>query len=300
MKLIVAVDENWGIGRKGDLLKSIPDDMKFFRETTRRAILVMGYNTLLSFPNSKPLPGRLNIVLADIPGLTIPGAVVCNSMSELLALLENFCSNDIYVIGGGMMYRQLLPYCDTALITKMRFSGEADTFIPNLDELPGWSVKSESEIKDYEGLLYSFVEYRNTSPEKLSFRSFDMHLPEVFAAREIFFNFYECTGSYRSELKELLCRYFEPIRDGVAPNDVQSFLSVRAKQESGSFGSFLRSGRLIADKGDFKKLNDRWQDRRECTGQYCGVTVRKKDYTAFAALLDEGASFEKITETFKA
>ena len=76
MKLIVAVDENWGIGKNGDLLLSIPDDMRYFRETTRRAVLVMGYNTLLSFPNSKPLPNRMNLVLADIEGVKAPGTVV--------------------------------------------------------------------------------------------------------------------------------------------------------------------------------------------------------------------------------
>ena len=128
MKLIVAVDEKWGIGKDGDLLKSIPDDMRFFREKTRSAVLVMGYNTLLSFPGSKPLPGRLNIVLADVEGLRIPGAVVCGSMSGLFELLKNFDSDEVYVIGGGSMYRQLLPYCDTAYITKMRFAGGADTF----------------------------------------------------------------------------------------------------------------------------------------------------------------------------
>ncbi|MBQ3417957.1 MAG: dihydrofolate reductase [Ruminococcus sp.] len=300
MKLIVAVDENWGIGKKGDLLKSIPDDMKFFRETTKRAILVMGYNTLLSFPGSKPLPGRLNIVLADIPELQIPGVVVCNTMDQLLSLLENFCSDDVYVIGGGMMYRQLLPYCDTALITKMRFSGDADTFIPNLDELPEWSVKSESEIMDYEGLKFSFVEYRNSSPNALAFRSFDKDITEVFASKkEIEFNYIDCKGSYRSDLRDLLERYFYPIRDGVAPTDVRFFLMTSTKEEKSSFGQLLYFKRLTASEADFQKLNDRYRDEDDCTGRACPVRVKKSELDEFITFINK-AAFEDVTAKFKA
>ena len=301
MKLIVAVDENWGIGKKGDLLKSIPDDMRFFRETTRKAILVMGYNTLLSFPNSKPLPGRLNIVLADIPGLTIPGVVVCNTMDDLLSLLENFCSDDVYVIGGGMMYRQLLPYCDTALITKMRFSGDADTFIPNLDEADEWSVKSESELKDYEGVTYSFVEYRNRAPKALAFRGFDADITETFrAGKELVFDYIECGDCCRSELKDLLERYFCPIKDGVSPSDVSFFLRTSAKEERSSFMQFLHGKRRIADEKDFKRLNDHWRDKDGCTGRSCEVRVIKKRLDEFVLLLDQKSSYDEITEKFKA
>ena len=300
MKLIVAVDENWGIGKKGDLLKSIPDDMKFFRETTRRAILVMGYNTLLSFPGSKPLPGRLNIVLADIPELQIPGVVVCNTMEQLLSLLENFCPDDVYVIGGGMMYRQLLPYCDTALITKMRFSGDADTFIPNLDEMPEWSVQSESELMDYEGLKFSFVEYHNSAPHTLAFRSFDKELPETFASKkELVFNFIECGGSYCSDLCDLLYQYFYPIRDGVAPTYVRFFLTTSAKEEQSSFGHFLRFKRLIADEADFMRLNDRYWDKNDCTGRAGEICVKKSELDEFTTFIQE-AAFEEIFAKFKA
>ena len=134
MKLIVAVDERWGIGKDGDLLLSIPDDMRFFREMTRSAVLVMGYNTLISFPGSKPLPGRLNIVLNDAQGCRESGAVICRSLDQLFRFLNSFGSDEVFVIGGGSIYRQLLPYCNIAYITKMRFDGGADTFIPDLDQ----------------------------------------------------------------------------------------------------------------------------------------------------------------------
>ena len=167
MKLIVAVDEKWGIGKDNDLLLSIPDDMRFFREKTRAAVLVMGYRTLLSFPGSKPLPKRRNIVIADIPDLQIEGAEVCHSLSELFDLLREIDSDNIFVIGGGSIYRQLYPYCDTAYITKMGFDGEADTFIMNLDEEDGWSVTEQSEEKEYEGVRYRFVTYCNSAPKAI-------------------------------------------------------------------------------------------------------------------------------------
>ena len=166
MKLIVAVDERWGIGKDGDLLLSIPDDMRFFREKTRTAVLVMGYNTLLSFPNSKPLPKRRNIVLSAEP-VVIEGAEVVTSLEELFALLREVDSDNIFVIGGGSIYRQLYPYCDTAYITKMGFDGEADTFMANLDEEELWTVAEASEEKDYEGIKYRFLTYRNSAPKAL-------------------------------------------------------------------------------------------------------------------------------------
>ncbi len=166
MKLIVAVDEKWGIGKDGDLLLSIPDDMRHFREKTRTAVLVMGYNTLLSFPNSKPLPKRRNIVLSAEP-VVIEGAEVVTSLDELFALLRGVDSDNTFVIGGGSIYRQLFPYCDTAYITKMEFDGEADTFMPNLDIQSGWSVEEESQRFEYEGIGYRFLTYRNSEPKAI-------------------------------------------------------------------------------------------------------------------------------------
>ena len=184
MKLIVAVDERWGIGKNGDLLLSIPDDMRFFREMTRSAVLVMGYNTLISFPGSKPLPGRLNIVLNDAEGCRAEGAVICRSLDQLFRFLNSFGSDEVYVIGGGSIYRQLLPYCDTAYITKMRFDGGADTFIPDLDRDASWTVAEQGERREYEGIVYSFLTYHNASPTPIAFAGAPTGIAECFKKRE--------------------------------------------------------------------------------------------------------------------
>lgn len=167
MKLIAAVDEKWGIGKNNSLLTSIPEDMKFFRESTLNRVLVMGHNTLISFPNSKPLPKRVNIVLSRKENV-IDGAIVCNSFEQLFKVLQNYSSDDVFVIGGGMVYNLLLPYCDTAYITKMQFDGKADTFFPNLDENQSWQVINESAEKVYNGLRYSFVTYQNLDKQNLT------------------------------------------------------------------------------------------------------------------------------------
>ena len=108
MKLIVAVDQNWGIGKEGDLLTSIPDDMRFFRETTQRRVLVMGSKTLRSFKNSRPLPGRLNIVLTRSEA-KFGGAVSCRSVEQKKKQQSQFYSDDVMDIGGDIIYRQFLP-----------------------------------------------------------------------------------------------------------------------------------------------------------------------------------------------
>ena len=220
MKLIVAVDERWGIGKDGDLLLSIPDDMRFFREKTRDAVLVMGYNTLISFPGSKPLPGRLNIVLNDAHGCRVSGAVICRSLDQLFRFLSSFGSGEVFVIGGGSIYRQLLPYCDTAYITKMRFDGGADTFIPNLDTDENWSVVEEGEIKEYEGIAYSFVTYHNAAPERIVFAGAPTGAASVFKKRE--------DG-------------IKPLADGFTAEDVDAYL------DSGStdFAVYLSKQGLI-------------------------------------------------------
>lgn len=278
MKLIVAVDEKWGIGKNGDLLLSIPDDMLYYRATTRGKVVVMGYTTLLSLPNSKPAPGRLNIVLADIEGLRIPGAVVCGSMEQLLRLIGCFHPDDVFDIGGGSMYRQLLPYCTDAHITKMRFNGEADTFIPNLDELSSWSVADESELKDHEGLKYSFVIYHNAAPEPLQtaeFLSTDMSAyfrkkePLVIALTE--------NEGYKAELKTLLHAYFHPLEKGVSAAEVAEYLD----GGTSSFEAFLKERHEIVSAEDIEALCQKYA---ELSGGYT-ATVGRNDLP----LLDEFA-----------
>ncbi len=159
MKLIVAVDKNWAIGNKGDLLVSIPEDMKFFRTTTTGKVVVMGKNTLISFPNSRPLKNRENIVIALEKNYKVDGATVVYSIEEALEEIKKYNSDDVYVIGGGSIYKQMLPYCDTAYVTYMDYAYDADTFIPNLDEAEDWVLADESEEQTYFDIEYYFRTY---------------------------------------------------------------------------------------------------------------------------------------------
>lgn len=279
MKLIVAVDDRWGIGKGGDLLLSIPEDMRFFRETTRRAVLVMGYNTLLSFPGGRPLPGRMNIVLNDAAGCTVPGAVVCDSMEQLFSILRDMNTDDIFVIGGGLIYRQLLPYCDTSYITKMRFDGEADTYIPNLDELDEWSVISESDIMDYDGLKYSFVEYRNAAPEKIAFSGRNADMPAYFGKKaEIAFDLPDCGDEeFRAELAARLCAYFRPFEKGMSAADVAAFLS-RESAGDETFEAYLKRIGALATPEDIKALAEKYGAEKSYS-----VKITKDNYAEFCA-----------------
>ena len=159
MKLIVAVDRKWGIGNKGDLLISIPEDMKFFKEKTTGNTVVMGKNTLLSLPGGKPLKNRNNIVIALERDFNVDGCIMAYSIEEFLEKANDFDKDNIFVIGGGSIYKQLLPYCDTAYITYIDKEFEADTFIPNLDELSDWKIESQSEEKEYDGIKYVYRTY---------------------------------------------------------------------------------------------------------------------------------------------
>lgn len=159
MNLIVAVDKNWAIGNKNQLLVRIPADQKFFRETTTGKTVVMGRKTLESFPNGLPLKNRTNIVLTKDRSYTVPGAVVVHSMDELHEELRKYPSEDIFVIGGETVYRQLLDECDIAHVTKIDFAFEADTYFPNLDEMDDWTVAADSEEQTYFDLEYYFYKY---------------------------------------------------------------------------------------------------------------------------------------------
>ncbi|MBE5939970.1 MAG: dihydrofolate reductase [Lachnospiraceae bacterium] len=160
MNLIVAVDKNWAIGNKNKLLVSIPEDMKFFRESTTGKIVVMGKNTLESFPNSKPLKNRVNIVIALEKDYKVEGAVVVNSIEEALEEISKYNSEDVYVIGGGSIYKQMLDYCDTAYVTYVDYGYEADTYFPNLDERDDWKMVEEGEEQTYFDIEYYFRTYK--------------------------------------------------------------------------------------------------------------------------------------------
>ena len=161
MNLIAAVDRNWAIGNKGQLLVRIPNDHKMFRQETLGKVIVYGRKTLETFPMAQPLDRRENIVLSRNPDLKVRGARVVPGLEELLELCRDYPSEDIYIIGGESVYRQLLPYCDTAHITKIDYAYEADAFFPNLDEDPEWEVTACSDEQTYFDLCYTFTEYRN-------------------------------------------------------------------------------------------------------------------------------------------
>ena len=159
MKMIVAVDKNWVIGKNNDLLVSIPADMKMFRTETSGKVVVMGRKTLESFPGGLPLKNRTNIVLSGNPDYQVKGAIVVHSLQELLEEIKKYPKDQVYCIGGDSVYKMLLPYCDTAQVTKIDFAYEADRYFPNLDEMPQWQVAAESEEQTYFDLEYRFVRY---------------------------------------------------------------------------------------------------------------------------------------------
>ena len=138
---------------------SIPADMKFFRTTTSGKVVIMGRKTLESFPNGLPLKNRVNIVITGNKDYKVKDAVVVHSVEEALQEAGKYPSEDVYVIGGDSIYRQMLPYCSKAHVTKIDFAYQADTFFPNLDQMEEWEVAEESEEQTYFDLEYTFVTY---------------------------------------------------------------------------------------------------------------------------------------------
>lgn len=165
MNLIVAVDKNWAIGKNNKLLVSIPQDMKFFRETTKGKIVAMGRKTLESFPGGQPLKNRVNVVLTTDKSYKVNDAVIVHSVEAMIEELKKYPAEDIFVIGGESIYRQLLPYCDTAYITKIEHGYDADTYFPNLDEDPEWKMTKISDEQTYFDLEYVFTIYERVSCE---------------------------------------------------------------------------------------------------------------------------------------
>lgn len=159
LKLIVAVDENWAIGKNGGLLVSIPKDMKFFKDTTIGGAVIMGRKTLESFPGGRPLKNRLNLVLSR-SGKAIKDAEVYKDIPALLERVKEISDREVFVIGGESVYKALLPYCSTAYVTKIAYAYDADTYFPNLDEDPAWTCLGESEEQIYFDLSYVFTRYQ--------------------------------------------------------------------------------------------------------------------------------------------
>lgn len=164
IKAIVCVDKNWGIGKKNGLLFDIPEDMDFFRKTTLNKVVCMGYNTLLSFPDSKPLKNRTNIVLAPAD-VTVDGAITVHTLEELFIKLSQFKSQDIYVIGGAMFYKSMLPYCEEILVTKVLADGEAEVFFEDLNQSKDFELVQNNGLKrSSAGYMICFTKYKNKHP----------------------------------------------------------------------------------------------------------------------------------------
>lgn len=157
MELIVAVYEDWGIGKDGTQPIALTADRKFFRETTRGATVIVGRRTVEDFPGKKPLPGRENVVLTrgnpDLPGFT-----VCHSPEEAVALTKD--GRRVMVIGGGSIYKQMLPLCDTAYVTKVHCTPESDTFFPDLDADPAWTLAEVLQSGEENGVAYEMCLYK--------------------------------------------------------------------------------------------------------------------------------------------
>ncbi len=164
IRAIVAVDEKWGIGKKNDLLFRLPADMKYFREKTLGKTVCMGYNTLLSFPDGKPLPNRKNIVICP-DGVKRDDVTVVYNMEDMLAEIKK--EKDVFVIGGAMFYRTMLPYCEEVLVTKVKADGGAEVFYENLDEKDNFVCVSESGVIETNGYEIKFTVYKNQTPKKI-------------------------------------------------------------------------------------------------------------------------------------
>ena len=159
MNMIVAVDSNWAIGNKNQLLISIPADHKMFRKETTGKVVVLGRKTLETFPNGLPLPNRTNIILSTNRDYKVKDAMVVHGIEELLEELKKYDTQDIYIIGGETVYRQMLPYADTIHVTKIDREYEADAFFPNLDELEEWEMTASSDEQVYFDTTYTVEKY---------------------------------------------------------------------------------------------------------------------------------------------
>lgn len=155
---IVAVDNNWGIGFNGDLLEHIPEDLKYFKQLTTGHNVLMGRKTWNSLP-VKPLPNRGNYIISSAQPLIIDKNTIRFQMEDALNYL-NYTLDDVFIIGGGTIYKELLPYCDRVYATKIfKDHDQVDTYFPNLDESDEWAPAMQSALHTYKDLTYQFWQY---------------------------------------------------------------------------------------------------------------------------------------------
>ena len=165
---ILNCDNKWGIGKKNGLLFNLPLDMSFFRKTTSGHTVAMGENTLLSFPNSKPLKNRLNIVLSKDLDHNYEGVINIHSFEEFLREIKKHGENeDVFIIGGASIYNQTLPYVDQVLLTKVHADGGAEVFFTNLDELDNFKIISRSGPLMDGDIEIEFLTYQNLNKKEI-------------------------------------------------------------------------------------------------------------------------------------
>ena len=167
MNIIAAIDLNYGIGHDGKLLFSIPYDLQNFKKLTLNKLVVMGYNTFVSLPGSKPLRNRTNIILTNKIDLNIKEAIICNSITQLAGHIKHYDSDDVFVIGGQMIYAKLIDYCRYAYITKINAIADADRYFPEIDRRKGWKVINTSAEFLHNDISYSFITYENSEVQSL-------------------------------------------------------------------------------------------------------------------------------------
>lgn len=234
---IVAADNNWGIGSNNDLLAHIPEDMKMFKEITTGGSIVVGRKTYDSLPK-KPLPNRTNIIITseakEKPELKKSNTIIAN-MEYIKTWLSNDevirDNNGIYIIGGGMIYKELLPFCERVYITKIHQTYDnADTYFPNIDDMPEWEMTSSSEIKEYNGVRYQFCIYDRTDYKIcdvqthnddsdidendiiITVKTFNSYKIIISRYKDHHFNVYIDNWDYLSE-KENLSKFIDKVKD---------------------------------------------------------------------------------------
>lgn len=161
MNFIVVVDKNYAIGKGGDLLTYLPEDLKRFKKITQNKVVIMGRKTYESFPTGKPLPNRENIILSRDKSLVIEGVTVVNSITDLFDHIKQYNDDDVFIIGGATIYNRMMPLCKYGYITKINKAFDADTYINNVDELKIWKLIDTSEMMEYEGTQFYYTKYVN-------------------------------------------------------------------------------------------------------------------------------------------
>lgn len=164
MNLIVNVTQNWGIGFEDKLLVSLRADLERFARLTTGKTLILGRRTLATFPGGRPLKNRTNLILSASPGYAVEGAAVVRSLEALLQAIKTLPPEDVWVAGGESVYRQLLPYCRAAFVTRVSVTPPADRFFPDLDRLEQWTLVQASPMMEENGSRFQYLEYRNSAP----------------------------------------------------------------------------------------------------------------------------------------